>query len=35
MNNKIMIKRSLEEYLEFLEKWGVDYDERYIFKPIE
>jgi REP element-mobilizing transposase RayT len=24
-----------EEYLEFLEKWEVDYDERYIFKPIE
>ncbi len=28
-------KTFLEEYLEFLEKWEVDYDERYIFKPIE
>jgi len=24
-----------EEYLEFLEKWEVDHDQRYIFKPIE
>ena len=24
-----------EEYLTFLETHGVDYDERYIFKPIE
>jgi len=24
-----------EEYIEFLEKWEVDYDERYVFKPIE
>ena len=24
-----------EEYLDFLEKWEVDYDERYIFKPID
>ena len=24
-----------EEYLEFLEKFEVDYDEKYIFKPIE
>lgn len=24
-----------EEYLEFLEKWEVDYDEEYIFNPIE
>jgi REP element-mobilizing transposase RayT len=24
-----------EEYIELLEKWEVDYDERYIFKPIE
>ncbi|MGF1671488.1 MAG: IS200/IS605 family transposase [Balneolaceae bacterium] len=24
-----------EEYLEFLEKWEVEYDERYIFKSIE
>ena len=23
-----------EEYLEFLKKFGIDYDERYIFKPI-
>ena len=24
-----------EEYLEFLEKFRVPYDERYIFKPLE
>src|SRR6056297_1326504 len=24
-----------EEYLDFLEKWEVNYDERYIFKPID
>lgn len=24
-----------EEYLEFLEKWEVDYDEEYIFNPIK
>lgn len=24
-----------EEYLEFLERFEVDYDERYIFKPVE
>lgn len=24
-----------EEYLKFLKDYGVDYDERYIFKPIE
>ena len=24
-----------EEYIEFLEAFGVDYDERYIFKPVE
>ena len=24
-----------EEYLEFLDKFDIDYDERYIFKPIE
>ena len=24
-----------EEYLDFLEKWEVDYDERYILKPID
>lgn len=23
-----------EEYLEFLEKFDVDYDKKYIFKPI-
>lgn len=28
-------KTFIEEYLDFLEKFGVDYDERYIFKPIE
>jgi REP element-mobilizing transposase RayT len=25
----------LEEYKEFLERFNVDYDERYIFKPLE
>lgn len=24
-----------EEYIELLEKFDVDYDERYIFKPVE
>jgi REP element-mobilizing transposase RayT len=29
-------KRSFqEEYLEFLKKFEIEYDERYIFKPIE
>ena len=28
-------KNFREEYIELLEKWEVDYDERYIFKPIE
>ena len=29
-------KRSfIEEYLDFLEKFNVDYDERYIFKPVD
>lgn len=23
-----------EEYLEFLKKWDVEFDERYIFKPV-
>lgn len=27
-------KTFIEEYHEFLEKFGVEYDERYIFKPI-
>lgn len=27
-------KTFLEEYVELLEKFDVDYDERYIFKPI-
>lgn len=25
----------LDEYKNFLEKFGIDYDERYIFKPLE
>ena len=25
----------IEEYLSFLKKFGVEYDERYIFKPVE
>jgi REP element-mobilizing transposase RayT len=24
-----------EEYMDFLRKFGVDYDERYIYKPVE
>ena len=28
-------KSFIEEYLEFLEKFQVPYDERYIFKPVE
>ncbi|MDD3405727.1 MAG: IS200/IS605 family transposase [Sphingobacteriia bacterium] len=29
-------KRSfIEEYLDMLNKFGIDYDEKYIFKPIE
>jgi len=29
-------KRSfMEEYLEFLKLFGIEYDERYVFKPIE
>jgi REP-associated tyrosine transposase len=28
-------KSFLEEYLEFLEKFEVPYDERYIFKPVK
>jgi putative transposase len=28
-------KTFIEEYLEFLEKFGVPYDERCIFKPVE
>jgi hypothetical protein len=28
-------KTFTEEYLEFLEKFAVPYDERYIFKPVE
>ncbi len=27
-------KTFTQEYLEFLEEFGVDYDEKYIFKPI-
>jgi putative transposase len=23
-----------EEYLEFLEAFGIEYDERYVFKPV-
>jgi putative transposase len=29
------IKTFVEEYLEFLEKFKVPYDKRYIFKPVE
>ena len=25
----------LEEYIDILKKFGVEYDERYIFKPLE
>lgn len=28
-------KTFIEEYHDFLDKFGVDYDERYVFKPIE
>jgi putative transposase len=28
-------KTFLEEYHEFLEKFEVDYDKRYLFKPVE
>lgn len=28
-------KTFIEEYYDFLEKFGIDYDERYIFKPVE
>jgi len=28
-------KSFMEEYLEFLEKFEIPYDERYIFKPVE
>ena len=28
-------KSFIEEYLEFLEKFQVPFDERYVFKPIE
>lgn len=28
-------KTFIEEYLDFLEKFEVDYDERYIFKPVD
>jgi len=28
-------KTFMEEYIEFLEKFEVDYDERYVFKPVE
>jgi len=28
-------KTFIEEYVDFLEKFGVDYDKRYIFKPVE
>ena len=28
-------KTFIEEYLEFLEKFDVDFDDRYIFKPVE
>jgi len=27
-------KSFIEEYHEFLEKFGIDYDDRYIFKPV-
>jgi REP element-mobilizing transposase RayT len=29
------IKTFREEYLNFLEEYGIEYDERYIFKPVE
>ena len=29
------VKAFREEYLEFLEEFDVDYDEKYIFKPID
>ncbi|MCC5940712.1 MAG: IS200/IS605 family transposase [Balneolaceae bacterium] len=37
MNQKIhhQKKSFREEYLELLEKFEVDYDERYIFKPVD
>lgn len=37
MNQKQHHKKKtfLEEYIELLEKFGVDYDERYIFKPVD
>jgi len=28
-------KTFIEEYTELLDKFGVEYDERYIFKPVE
>ncbi len=28
-------KTFLEEYVDFLDKFGVDYDTRYVFKPID
>ena len=28
-------KTFIEEYHDFLEKFEIDFDERYIFKPIE
>ena len=28
-------KSFTEEYLEFLEKFEIPYDERYVFKPVE
>lgn len=28
-------KTFMEEYYDFLEKFGVDFDERYVFKPVE
>ncbi len=30
-----MIWVNLEEYIDILKKFGVEYDERYIFKPLE
>jgi len=38
INNQVnhhKTKTFIEEYLEFLEKFKVPYDERYIFKPVE
>lgn len=37
MNQKEHPKKKtfIEEYIEFLEKFEVPYDERYIFKPVE